>query len=400
MRRIPFAAFIALMLAVPACAQQPPDATALLGKMGRVYHDAPGYRYQGTLTVRMEGQGEPQNLEIPIVSAGAPAGKVHLEMRHPQMGVTLISDGRQTWTYAPQYNQFTVKSTDPPPDSAAGRATRPPQGSPLSRYFDPTGGLRAATVTGSASLDVNGRASDCWLVRCDYTPPQALASDTSALAVTTFWVDKQHSIVLRDSTYMSMRNPTTTTRMQMAQVSSYSVAEVGGTAPDSLFAFATPAGASQVERFGPQQGPEKESPLVGKPAPPITLTDLKGRTVSLAAYKGKVVVLDFWATWCGPCRIEMPRVQKLHTDLKSKGLVVLGVNVSEDPKTVKAFLAKNPSYTFNILLDKDGKVSNQYKADAIPTLVVIGKDGKVRSWFQGVREEQVLRDAVAKAGIK
>ena len=85
--------------------------------------------------------------------------------------------------------------------------------------------------------------------------------------------------------------------------------------------------------------------------------------------------------------------------LKAKGLAVFGVNYAEDPATVRGFLAQNP-LTIPVLLDEKGEVGQRYQATAIPTLVVIGKDGKVSSYFQGVREEDVLRKALAKAGIK
>jgi peroxiredoxin len=237
------------------------------------------------------------------------------------------------------------------------------------------------------------------VVRCDLEPPQALAADSTARATATFWVEKARALVLRDSTSISLRNSATGANMTMNQVTSFTLGRVNEALPDSLFAFTPPAGATLVQAFGQQAGPETPSPLVGKPAPPFTLKGVKGSTVSLASYKGKVVLLDFWATWCRPCRIEMPRVEALHKEFKAKGLVVFGVNFAEDPATVKGFLAQNP-YTMPILLDTKGEAGQLYEADAIPTLVVIGKDGKISAYFRGVREESVLREALARAGIK
>jgi thiol-disulfide isomerase/thioredoxin len=187
--------------------------------------------------------------------------------------------------------------------------------------------------------------------------------------------------------------------MTMAQVTSFAFGRVNQPLPDSLFTFDPPGDAKRVESLGAQAAGETESELVGKPAPPFTLKGVRGSTVSLASYKGKVVLLDFWATWCRPCRIEMPRVDALYKEFKPKGLVVFGVNYAEDPATVKGFLASNP-YSMPILLDVKGEVGRRYKADGIPTLVVIGRDGKVSSYFTGVREEEILRRALAKAGMK
>jgi len=390
------AALLALTLAGPVRAEPVPDARALLQQVSDAYRALASYHFEGVMNIRMSG-GVDQSLDVPLVLAADRAGRLRVDIRHLQMGGLTVSDGRQASTYVYSLNQYTQKSAETVPDSTG--MPRPPQNSPLTRYFDLLQGLKAADITGEQRLTVGGTPADCWVVRCDMTPPQALAADSSARATVTFWVEKARALVLRDSTSLSLRNPATGADMVMDQVTSFALGRVNEALPDSLFAFAPPADAKLVKTFGPQAGAETPSPLVGKPAPPFTLKGVKGSTVSLASYKGKVVLLDFWATWCRPCRIEMPRVEALYKEFKARGLVVFGVNYAEDPATVRDFLAKNP-YTIPILLDPKGEAGQRYQADAIPTLVVIGKDGKVSSYFQGVREENVLREALAKAGIR
>jgi peroxiredoxin/outer membrane lipoprotein-sorting protein len=390
------AALLALTLAGPARAAPAPDARALLQQVSAAYRALTSYHFEGAMNTRMSG-GADQSLEVPLVLAADRAGRTRLDLRHPQQGGLLVSDGRQTSTYIYSLNQYTQKPAEAVADSAG--MPKPPQNSPIARYFDPLQDLKAAELTGEQQITVGATPADCWVVRCDMMPPQALAADSTARATVTFWVEKARALVLRDSISISLRNPATGANMAMDQVTSFTLGRVNEALPDSLFAFAIPAGAKLVQAFGPQAGPEVPSPLVGKPAPPFTLKGVKGSTVSLASYKGKVVLLDFWATWCRPCRIEMPRVEALYKEFKAKGLVVFGVNYAEDIATVKGFLARNP-YTMPILLDQKGEAGQLYQADAIPTLVVIGKDGKISAYFQGVREESVLREALAKAGIK
>jgi peroxiredoxin/outer membrane lipoprotein-sorting protein len=371
-----------------------PDGMELLGRIGDAYRALSSYDYQGTLSVRMTGAGADQALDVPLVLAGDRAGRVHLDIQNPQMGARLLSDGQRITTYVYSLNQYMQQDAPPRADSLG--LPSPPPNSPMARYFDARQGVLAATVTGPATLTLEERAVDCWLVRADNVPPQQLASDSTATSVTTFWVDQARGLVLRDSTTVTARNPQTSGTMTMTQVTGYDRARSNGPLADSLFVFTPPAGAQLVKQFGQAETP---SPLVGKPAPPFTLKGLKGSTVSLAAYKGRVVLLDFWATWCGPCRIEMPEVEKLYKELKPKGLVVFGVNQGEDVPTVQKFLADKP-YTFPILLDTKIEVGGKYQAEAIPTLVVIGKDGKVSSYFRGVRDGDTIREAIAKAGIK
>jgi peroxiredoxin/outer membrane lipoprotein-sorting protein len=386
------AVLLALTLAGPARAAAPPDAMTLLGKVGDSYRALTTYHFEGTMSIHVAGPAE-QTVDIPVVLAGDRAGRAHMEARNPQMGALFVSDGTSATTYLFSLNQYTRKPAEKPP--AGDGMPLPPQNSPLTRYFDLQHGIRSAAVTGDEGVSVGGQTHDCWVVRCEMATPQAIAADSTARALATFWVDKARGLVLRDSTTVVMHNPGTGAALTMDQVTRFDLARVNEPLADSLFAFEPPAGALLVSTFGPRETP---SELVGKPAPPFTLTGVKGSTVSLAAYKGKVVMLDFWATWCKPCRIEMPHVQKLYQEFKPKGLVVFGVNLAEEPAAVRKFLSENP-YTFPILLDRRGETSKDYGAEAIPTLVIIGRDGKVSSYFQGVRPEDVLREALAKAGM-
>jgi thiol-disulfide isomerase/thioredoxin len=389
------ALLLACALTLPARAQQPPDARALLQKVTETYRGLNSYRFEGVMSITVGGGGSiPQSFEVPLLVAAERSGRARVDVRNPQMGMTLVSDGKQLVTFLPSLKQYTRKPAEAPLDSAG--ALRSPPGSPLARYFQMLDGLKSAEIVDDAPVTVGGRTAPCWVVRCDVTPPQALAADSSARAVATFWVDKSRSLVLHDSTTVSMRHPVTGAQMAMDQVTSFSLGEVNGALPDSLFVFAAPAEAQEVQAFSMPGQQQAESELVGQKAPPFTLTDTQGRSVSLAAYKGRVVVLDFWATWCNPCRIEMPRVEKLHQELKNKGLVVMGINVAESPDLVKRFLSRTP-YSFRILLDRTGMIGAKYKADAIPTLVVVGKDGLIKSYFRGVTEENRLRQVVSEA---
>jgi thiol-disulfide isomerase/thioredoxin len=108
----------------------------------------------------------------------------------------------------------------------------------------------------------------------------------------------------------------------------------------------------------------------------FTLASLDGRNVSLASYKGSFVFLSFWATWCGPCKQELPSVQALYNKLKDKGLVIVAVDVMEESKTVSAFVKAN-HMTFPVLLDADGKVGGEYDARSIPTNYLVDRNGKI-----------------------
>ncbi|MEK7476720.1 MAG: TlpA disulfide reductase family protein [Candidatus Coatesbacteria bacterium] len=123
------------------------------------------------------------------------------------------------------------------------------------------------------------------------------------------------------------------------------------------------------------------------PAPEFTLKDTDGKTVSLLDFRGKkVVVIDFWATWCGPCRGTMPLLEKYWKKHQTEQVVVLSINEQESAEKIKSFLSQT-GYTFRVLMDSDGAVQSAYRVYGIPTLYVIDKEGNLRMKHVGYRPD-------------
>jgi thiol-disulfide isomerase/thioredoxin len=110
------------------------------------------------------------------------------------------------------------------------------------------------------------------------------------------------------------------------------------------------------------------------------------------------VLIDFWASWCGPCRRELPEIERLYREFKSQGLVVLGIN-NEDRETASEFFT-NSGYTFPVLMDATGDVGKAYRVEAIPTVLILGRDGRIAAHYVGVQSDSTLRSALADAGIE
>ncbi len=120
-------------------------------------------------------------------------------------------------------------------------------------------------------------------------------------------------------------------------------------------------------------------------APDFTLKDLNGKEVKLKDYRGKIVFLNFWATWCLPCRVEMPSMEKLYAQFKSRNFTILAINLRENSRTVKDF-QKEFKLTFPILLDTDGSVGLEYAARAIPTTYLVDRKGYIIGAALGPRD--------------
>ncbi len=123
-------------------------------------------------------------------------------------------------------------------------------------------------------------------------------------------------------------------------------------------------------------------PWAGGATPPIELEDLDGAVHRLADYRGKVVLVNFWASWCAPCRVEMPTIERLRRALEGKPFAVLAVNVGEGARAARGFAEKVP-VGFPLLLDRDTRVTKAWGARILPASYVVGPDGAVRYSFFG-----------------
>ena len=133
---------------------------------------------------------------------------------------------------------------------------------------------------------------------------------------------------------------------------------------------------------------------VGQPAPPFGLANLEGQPVRLQDFAGQPVILNFWATWCAPCRQEMPELQAFQEEKAAEGLVILGINREESQEQVAKFYAEM-GLTFPALLDERGAVSNSYGVFNMPTTYFVRGDGLVAAVHRGPLTTQQLADYYA-----
>lgn len=131
-----------------------------------------------------------------------------------------------------------------------------------------------------------------------------------------------------------------------------------------------------------------------KTAPDFTLLDMKGNEVTLSDFKGKVIILDFWATWCPPCRAEIPHFIELYNEYKEKGLEVIGIALDQGgKKAITSFIEEN-KVNYTILLG-ERDVSDSYGGiRSIPTTFIIDREGKIREKYIGYRDKEVFEEAI------
>ncbi len=144
--------------------------------------------------------------------------------------------------------------------------------------------------------------------------------------------------------------------------------------------------------------------MVGRPAPELSLPVVANGALdsgpdarmTLADLKGRPVLLDFWASWCGPCALEAPIVDRISRRYEKKGLVVMGVNVSDPPEIVRAYAAQK-GLSYPMVLDRGNAVQSRYGVTQLPSLVVIDRQGKVLAFLTGMVDEASLSEVVTAA---
>jgi cytochrome c biogenesis protein CcmG, thiol:disulfide interchange protein DsbE len=140
--------------------------------------------------------------------------------------------------------------------------------------------------------------------------------------------------------------------------------------------------------------------MIGKPAPdlvlPVAANGEIGSRMSIAALKGKPILLDFWASWCGPCAVVAPVVDRVARRYQKKGLVVVGVNVDDTPEKIRAY-AQKKGLGYPMVVDDEKQSSRKYGVSTLPSLVVIDREGNVRAFLTGVVDEASLSEIVASA---
>jgi cytochrome c biogenesis protein CcmG/thiol:disulfide interchange protein DsbE len=140
--------------------------------------------------------------------------------------------------------------------------------------------------------------------------------------------------------------------------------------------------------------------MVGSMAPDVTLPVVAngdpGARMQLAELRGRPVVLDFWATWCGPCALQAPILDRIARRHEKKGLVVLGVNVDDGPEIARAYAAKK-GLSYPIVVDESRDASGRYGVDKLPSLVVIDKQGRIVAYLTGLVDEASLDEVISAA---
>jgi thiol-disulfide isomerase/thioredoxin len=388
-------AMLTLLMAPAILAQttgaQSPDGLTILKQMSQHYTgDGPWYI---EAIEEQTSETEYSRQWTKTVMIGAVSDNEYHFEGHSQLGSALhISDGKTAWDLHPEEHAYTQELAPAKGYVQAGAWDMNEQSAQLAvglrkDFANFTLHHESATRRPDEVIFAGGIEIPCYVVevhtnRGDYSADELL------------WIAKADWNVRKKVTHQNsvMYSGNAHIPMVSTIVTNYERTELNSPVPAALFHFDPPADAKLLSKFSTGGfGPD----LTGESAPEVQLIDAGGKPVPISQYRGKPILLDFWATWCAPCVASLPELAQLEREAAPKGLMMLSVDEDENAKTATDFLAKN-RYAWPNTHD-DGKIGVAFSKAGIPLVVLIDPQGKI-AFYKAGEDDAALRKALAGLG--
>jgi thiol-disulfide isomerase/thioredoxin/outer membrane lipoprotein-sorting protein len=383
------------------------DPAALLQSISQKYGAAKHYHIETQLSESWKSEHSSRWEESSQKAIVGADGRYRFEADGPHYAWVQVSNGATEWVYNAKTQEYAERQTTangkPSQFDANGWSSDESalidSQDILSDLVDLISLLRNPVFAGSEVLSLGTSSVDCYLIRGQGRYRSGWSPDTQ-LDV-TLWIDKS-ALTIRKIEQdwqgpLSVRDPTRYTRTNITVFPV--VAFTDQHAPLSLFEFEVPPPAKLVAKFATMQGPpvRRTPSLVGSIAPEVNFESTNGQSVSLTSFRGKPVLIEFWATWCGPCVAALPMLERLYAAAQAHGVVVITVDEDETAEKASKYLAAHRNATWPNYHD-DGEINRKLPGDGLPQFVLISASGKIAFATTGVDEKEI-RAALAQLGF-
>lgn len=389
-----------LLLASSAVAE---DAAQLLKRVAETYRSATSLHIQSeTFSILLSGSSQSLNNRQQTIAFQKP-GKYLSISQSPGDSHQIASDGTTLWRVLPGRREFiqnpvegdiySIKGGGREAEMLLGRLKMM-----MISHQRVTENLSFSTLLPDETVEVNGTRFDCHVVFAKYTPSSAVSMSLSR----TYWIDKKRLLILRDEG--QSRGPRSPLepfeKMENRLINRVLVASINEPLPDDLFQFKPPQNYLETTKFL-DFGENSAIAMKNKPAPDFEGTALDGSTIQRSAFRGKTVLLDFWATWCRPCIEQMPALARLYQEAKDQGLILIGINRDESAEKASAYLKKE-KFDWPNIFDGTQEIHRKFKAEAIPSVILIDPQGIIREYRigSGKPNDDAIRTALRQLGFK
>jgi peroxiredoxin/outer membrane lipoprotein-sorting protein len=393
------------LLLLAALSQAPAlDVSKIVKEVAEKAGNAKQYSFEGELTLAEQRGSNPGRVlaQARVRLASAPGGKFLLRVEAPGKGeYLLVSDGQKSWAYVPKLKQYTEEEAARRPDDAgeadeseeAGSGSERDLAEVFARQVVP---ILAGVFSTAESAAQAGEAEVKYEKKKRMWPVLRVISkrdSRNGASMTELTLDPASLQIGRllwaNVTYSNGE------KIVVRLTVDFTSFQMDAALPDDTFTFTPPKHAKLVDAV-PIPG-QTGSFLLNRPAPDFELKTLDGQRVRLGDLRGKPVLLSFWASWCGPCRRELPDLVRLYGEFKDRGLFLAGIN-DEGKGTARRY-AQKAGLTFTILDDSGEKVNRLYRVRSIPSTFLIDRDGKVVRFLSGAHDYASLRSALKAVGL-
>ncbi|HEV7299944.1 MAG TPA: TlpA disulfide reductase family protein [Tepidisphaeraceae bacterium] len=365
-----------------------PEAQKVLDAMATSYGQLQAARFSGTVSLDADVSGQVQAHSSDFESSFAAPSL----FRHEVKGEVVAGNtGKEAFVYLPKRSVYVAKPTE------GGKQSRDALPEAMTNLLSPQNPALlmavskepvTALVEGYTTVDT---APDADLEGRPFTV-LSMKNDTEHASV---YVDPEtHQIrrVVTDLRPMLEKRGADAVKKALYTVDYKQVAGSPDDANPEQFAWTAPDGARDITNAMQEQGGmgapgAAAQAMVGKPAPDFTLPTLDGGTVKMSELKGNVVVLDFWATWCGPCIISLPQLNAYADESNGKAVKVIALNVGEPKQQVAKVVEDKKWNAFTVALDTNSTVAESFGVNAFPTQMIVDKEGVVRKVLIGAGQE-------------
>jgi thiol-disulfide isomerase/thioredoxin len=386
-KKIALLILISVLTTLPILSASENQGETLIKSAESAYKACSSYSDETSIRFSVKMGAKSDNQQTEYLWSFAKPAKLAVAVQKNGNGLSLFSDGETLTSYIAKENRYTAEKA--PADLGMLIAASP---------------VGQNLTIGDGIFAVKFLHKDFWnqltktFTKIEYVGEEVLDSistdhirlhhSSGRMAMDVF-LDQSSHLVVRCSGDIGplMQMSASAQQPQGSQPPSFLIEEshrnisVNKPVKDEIFKFTPPADAKKVETLFESEQPAAPKP--GNKAADFTIQSLEqNKTLKLEDYKGKVIMLDFWATWCGPCRMEMPALQKVHISNKDKDFVFIAVNVREPMQKVADFIAKQ-KFTFAVGMDADGQMAMKYGVSAFPTLFLIDKKGTVQAVHMG-----------------
>jgi len=373
-----------MVLAADPTPAPDPKADSVLKDFAKYYTEAKTFQAKVTSVLGMEAKGMKNQMESTYDLAVQRPNMLAFRLSSGMMGGVILSDGTTKIVYIPMIKKYTSEKAPANLDEVFDPFVQAMIAQSLPFGFEPLlttdilADLHENTpkITYGGSVDLNGVKAhkvkilvkifsvDLWIAEADRP---VLLKTEAIMDIAALPAEQLKEFEIKD----------------MRRTTVYSDWKINEPIAPETFQFQPPADAEKVESFTAGGAREqKASPLVGQVAPDFSLKDLEGAEVKLSSLRGKVVVIDFWATWCPPCVRSLPVLIEATKAFQDQGVVFYAINAREDAAKIQEFL-KSKELNLPTLLDADGSVMKLYGVQSIPQSVVIDKEGIIRGVHVG-----------------